>query len=461
MSRTRWYLVAALAVVTVAVVTLDATGVIFQPGVDAPQTTVVTMATPGPPEAALQPSVDEPLPAEEVARLQRTVERALGADELGRRVSAYVATSGGQSVLDERSTRAGVPASTVKLFTALAALDVLDPEFRIVTRVVAGPDARSVVLVGGGDATLATSRPARRDVQVASLEQLAGATGRSLQARGITRVRLLYDDSLFTGPAVAPTWGDTYVSSGVVAPVTALMVDQGLVDPSSGSLARESDPARAAAGRFAALLADRGIAVRGEVTRAAAPGTAEVLAEVASPVLSALVERMLTDSDNQLAEALGRLAALASGRPASFTGAGATLLAQAQLRDVETSGSRLFDASGLSRPNRLAPVGTAGVLTVAAADPTLRPLTVGLPVAGLTGTLADRYLTGRSARGAGLVRAKTGTLTGVAAEAGLVVACEGRLVVFSFVADRVPFDIEAARAALDRAATALASCPAA
>ncbi len=460
MSRTRWYVVAVLAAVTVVVVTLDAAGVIFEPAAP-PDTPVVAMASPGPPEAALLPVQGDPMPAAEVERLQAAVERALGDDALGRRVSAYVATVEGQGVLDSRATRAAAPASTVKLFTALAALDVLDRESRIVTRVVRGPAPRSVVLVGGGDATLTTSRPRRGDRPVASLEALAGETAQALQSEGISRVRLFYDDGLFTGPAVAPTWGDTYVSSGVVAPVTALMADQGLVDSRSGSLAREADPALAAAGRFATLLGDRGIRVTGGVRPGEAAAGGEVVAEVESPTVSALVERMLTDSDNQLAEALGRLAALASGRPASFSGAGATLLAQAQLRDVETSGARLFDASGLSRPNRLPPVGTAGVLAVAVADPTLRPLTAGLPVAGLTGTLADRYLTGRSARGAGVVRAKTGTLTGVAAEAGLVVACEGRLVVFSFVADRVPFDIEAARAALDRGAAALASCPAA
>src|SRR5512142_3236425 len=45
------------------------------------------------------------------------------------------------------------PASTAKLVTAVAALDVLGPGTRFPTRVTAGP-AGSIVLVGGGDPTL-------------------------------------------------------------------------------------------------------------------------------------------------------------------------------------------------------------------------------------------------------------------------------------------------------------------
>jgi D-alanyl-D-alanine carboxypeptidase/D-alanyl-D-alanine-endopeptidase (penicillin-binding protein 4) len=434
--------------------------VIFGPGTKPAEPPHVVLASPASPEPALPTTVDQPLPPDEVARLRKAVEQALGADSLGRRVAAFVATVDGQSVVDEQAARPAVPASTAKLFTAMAALDVLEPESRIVTRVVRGDGDRSIVLVGGGDATLASGRPGRGERPAASLTALASATARSLTSTGLTQVRLSFDDSLFTGPAVAPTWEDTYVSSGVVAPVTALMVDQGLVDPTSGSLARQADPARSAAEQFAALLDERGVVVRGAVGRDVASDGAEVLAQVESPAVTTLVEQMLTDSDNQLAEALGRLAALGSGRPGSFSGAAATLVSQAQRRDVETSGARLLDASGLSRADRLPPLGAAEVLAVAATDPALRPLTLGLPVAGLTGTLADRFLTGPSARGAGLVRAKTGTLTGVVAEAGLVVGCEGQLLVFAFVADRVPVDVDAARSALDRGATALSTCPA-
>ena len=55
----------------------------------------------------------------------------------------------------------------------------------------------------------------------------------------------------------------------------------------------------------------------------------------------------------------------------------------------------------------------------------LWPLSTGLPVAGVTGTLAERFSTAGTDAGRGVVRAKTGTLTGVDALAGLMRDAEG------------------------------------
>jgi D-alanyl-D-alanine carboxypeptidase/D-alanyl-D-alanine-endopeptidase (penicillin-binding protein 4) len=120
------------------------------------------------------------------------------------------------------------------------------------------------------------------------------------------------------------------------------------------------------------------------------------------------------------------------------------------------TGLRLLDGSGLARGNRVSAATLAGVLA-AAADPArtqLRPIVTGLPVAGLNGTLAER-LRGPAA---GVVRAKTGTLTGVGALAGLVVDADGALLAFAILADRVPPEATLpARRALDRFASRLAS----
>jgi D-alanyl-D-alanine carboxypeptidase/D-alanyl-D-alanine-endopeptidase (penicillin-binding protein 4) len=81
-----------------------------------------------------------------------------------------------------------------------------------------------------------------------------------------------------------------------------------------------------------------------------------------------------------------------------------------------------------------------------------------LPVAAWSGTLADRYV---GSSGAGVVRAKTGTLTSVSTLAGLVQDKGGRLLAFALMADRVgpsAADTDAAEAALDRVASTLASC---
>ncbi len=455
MPRARWLVLAALGVATAAVVTLDATGTLFDDsgGVSLPpplmfespeQPTPALTAVTTNDSAALSPSVT------------KAVNKALGDGDLGSSVHAFLLSGDGTKLFSQDGNGPATPASTLKLLTALATLDVLPPSTRIETTVVNGSSPNQIVLVGGGDATLTVQNSRRGAWPAASLGELVRRTVESLEDAGRAQVRLAYDDSLFTGPSVAPEWEPTYVSSGVLAPVTSLMADQGLINDES--VDRYPDPALAAATQFAAMLEKAGIEVKGETTQVAAATSSTELASVQSPPLDILVERMLRDSDNQLAESLGRLAAEANGQPASFAGAVQTILQQARLRQVDVDDVELDDASGLSRSDTVTAATLAQVLQEAVDDPTLRPILTGLPVAGFDGTLVDRY-TGKEERAAaGVVRAKTGTLTGVTAEAGTTLTCHGELVVFAFLADETPFDPIAARDALDRAVAALSAC---
>ena len=63
-------------------------------------------------------------------------------------------------VLARQGELATEPASTLKLLTAAAALIVLDPQTRLKTRVVSVPGSNQIVLVGDGDATLASTTAA-------------------------------------------------------------------------------------------------------------------------------------------------------------------------------------------------------------------------------------------------------------------------------------------------------------
>jgi D-alanyl-D-alanine carboxypeptidase/D-alanyl-D-alanine-endopeptidase (penicillin-binding protein 4) len=122
----------------------------------------------------------------------------------------------------------------------------------------------------------------------------------------------------------------------------------------------------------------------------------------------------------------------------------------------------LADGSGLSKNNRITPALLTAVLTLAARSdhPELHGLFSGLPVAGYSGTLKDRYRSaGPSRPGAGVVRAKTGTLTGVSAISGIVVTRDGRLLAFAVLADDVtPGGQFPAQDALDKITTTLAGC---
>jgi D-alanyl-D-alanine carboxypeptidase/D-alanyl-D-alanine-endopeptidase (penicillin-binding protein 4) len=138
-----------------------------------------------------------------------------------------------------------------------------------------------------------------------------------------------------------------------------------------------------------------------EVTRGTAAADAAELGAVQSPTVAQLVERMLLRSDNDLAEALARQVALATGRPASFAGAAEAvrevLGPSLQAAGVPPDAVALVDGSGLSRLNRLEPAAVSRLLARVAADDgsddveRLGPVIGGLPVGGFSGTLADRY----------------------------------------------------------------------
>jgi D-alanyl-D-alanine carboxypeptidase/D-alanyl-D-alanine-endopeptidase (penicillin-binding protein 4) len=346
-----------------------------------------------------------------------------------------------------------MPASTLKLLTATAALEALGPDRTFVTRVVGG---RRLTLVGGGDPFLAgqqpTTGPSRND---ASLQTLALLTARRLHQRGIGEVHLSYDTSLFTGPEIEPSWPPGYLPD-VVSPITALWADQGL-DPDGPG--RVPDPAATAAATFASYLGRHGIRVTGTPREQTAPAAAPAVAHVTSRPLADIVEQVLEYSDNEGAEVLGHQVGLAVDGHGSYAGGVRGVRTTLQQLGIDLRGARFYDGSGLSRDDRLDPHTLVDVLRLdAAADhPELRPVITGLPVAAFDGSLAYRFH-GRDGRG--WVRAKTGTLTGTSALAGLATTRRGHTLVFALVSNRIRLlDTLDARAGLDGLASRLAACP--
>jgi D-alanyl-D-alanine carboxypeptidase len=396
----------------------------------------------------------------------------LSSSVLGPGVAAVVADTAGQVVYTRNGSQPATPASTQKVATAIAALDVLGPGAQFSTRVISGP-GDSIVLVGGGDPTLtAAPAPSSDYPQPSSLEDLAAQTARALRAEHRTRVQLGYDTSLYTGAGLAPGWPASYITSGDVTQITSLEVDQGRLtaagipedaDDPVNFRPRSTDPVGMAVSGFAAFLRGDGIAVTGSPAAAAAPARAPVLGSVSSPRLSAMVEWMMQESNNVIAENLARHVAIAMGDPASF--AGAATAETAVLRRLGSGpGVQLSDGSGLSPQDKIAPEALIRLLTVAASPQhaALRPAITGMPVAGFSGTLSAGQSVfgaiGGSARG--VVRAKTGNLTTVAALAGFAYDRDGRLLVFVFNAASIPHaaDLQSAANTINAAATTLATC---
>ena len=222
---------------------------------------------------------------------------------------------------------------------------------------------------------------------------------------------------------------------GVVAPIRALWVDEGR--PADGS-GRVADPSQTAASYFAAELRATGLVVTGSPTPHRAGAGATPVAQVESAPLSQIVERVLSVSDNEAAEVLGHQVGVATVGRGSFPGGVAGVEQATAELGVPLQGAVLYDGSGLSRDDRLDPATLVAVLRLAASDdhPDLRPVLTGLPVAGFTGSLEYRF-TDTPPPARGRVRAKTGTLTGVSALAGVATDLDGTTVVFVLVADRV------------------------
>ena len=396
----------------------------------------------------------------------------LSAAALGPRVSAVVADPAtGRVLWSQNADQPYTPASTTKLVTSAAALAGLGPDARFTTRVVKGSARNQIVLVGGGDPTLAVQQyPAGQYPRPATLARLAAQAARALKAQGRRSVSVGYDTSVYTGPGLAPGWPPNYVTTGNVTPISALEVDQGRLTPAGAPedrddpynlRARTSDPAGMAAASFAALLAADGIDVTGAPAAARAPANPAALASVSSPPLSAIVQSMLEESNNVIAENLARQVALKQGRPASFTGSAAAVTSELA-RLGAGAGLHLVDGSGLSPHDVIAPATLVKVLQLAVTSTKVRALLAGLPVAGFSGTLSagQSVFAGIGGAARGQVRAKTGNLSTVTALAGLVTDQNGRTLAFAFMADKIPSAalLHTAANAIDDAAAALANC---
>ena len=375
------------------------------------------------------------------AALEEVMRGAVRDKRLGKHLKAAIASLEGAPLVTH-GTGASTPASVTKLLTSVAVLESYGPERRFETTTTL--EGNTVTLVGGGDASLTT-----RD-----LETLAADTARELGAtKTVTKaVKVAYDDSLFTGPAESPTWRPGYVES-VVSEITALLVDHGR----SQAGGHTRNPSQAAADQFKRALTKHGVKVSGRPAKGKKAGTQ--LAEHRGDTLREIVEYTLQRSDNQFAEVLARHVGVAAGAP-TFDGSTNAITATLKDLGIDTSGLVLRDGSGLSRQNRIPPrLLVSTIQTAASPNRTeLAPVMTGLPVAGWVGSLSLRF-NFDAEPGRGVVRAKTGTLTGVSSLAGIAIDARGTPFVVVLMADRFKkeetLDV---RDALDDAMAAVATC---
>lgn len=417
------------------------------------------------PTPATEPS-STPGPPPTRAGLERDLTAALADPALGRSV-AYSVRDGvtGEEILARGTAQPRRVASLQKLLTAFAVTTELDLEETLRTRVTGDPAGGDLALVAGGDMYL-SAKQGNPDA-VFGRAGLAELADRVVAARGADagRTVLHLDLSYAAGPAVPPTWHQADLDEGFTGPVTMLGLASQRAEPGHPAPA---DPAQEAAKAFVERLRERGVdavlAPAGSTLPPALTGTgATELAAVESAPLRAILEQGVQESDNAQMENLARQAMAAAGvDTASSTGAWVTRALAAA--GVDTASVRITDASGLSADQKVSVAVISQLLqrAVDGRDPDLRPVVLELPVAGLSGSLTERFEDPDTRDQAGVPRGKTGTLTGVSALGGWTMDASGHPLLYVIVADAVPpgfFEgTEPARAALDRAVATLTRC---
>jgi D-alanyl-D-alanine carboxypeptidase/D-alanyl-D-alanine-endopeptidase (penicillin-binding protein 4) len=432
------------------------------------------------------------------SRLRTRIEAALAPLAEQARVAIEIRDlDTGEVLLERDHARALNPASNQKLITAIAAVELLGPDYRFETSVWRDGDA--LVLRGEGDP----------DLHVGDLHRLAAELASHPERLDGVR-RIVIDDTAFDAQLLGPGFRSDGDGESYIAPSGALALDYGTVEvtvspgsyggpaqihlePSSpeieihdrthtgagrleitthagergqtiveveGAIAgghapisirrRVTDPGLVAGGCFAQLLAratgrDALPIVRGQLSQ-----DAELLAHHESAPLLAVLSSALRFSNNFTAEQVLRtLAWRATGQPGSWRD-GVVVLERfaATISPERADGQRFVNGSGLSLDGRLTPSFIVDVLALAgrASSPS-QLLLASFAQAGGEGTLRNRL-----PHAGAHVLAKTGTYAGASTLSGVIHDDQRRLG-FSILINGAP--LERSRAAQDRVVAAL------
>jgi D-alanyl-D-alanine carboxypeptidase/D-alanyl-D-alanine-endopeptidase (penicillin-binding protein 4) len=348
---------------------------------------------------------------------------------------AFVRDLDGQRTLfSSKPDAPRAPASVEKLYTTASALMRFGPDATLPTSVAGrgflDPDGvwrGDLYLHGGGDPTLG------RD----DLQRLSRAVGEA----GILRV----DGSVYGDESRFDTLRGSFDTGGaydrdIGGVLSALALNRGF--------SKDGNPAAQAAGQFAKALRTDGIRVEGRSGAGTTPAEARELASVSSPPIRDIIRLTNVPSDNFLAEMLVK------DLGAEFADAGTTAAGVGVVKtQLEAFGltPQVVDGSGLSRADRTTPRQVVHLLEAMHGQEVAGAFEGSLAVAGRTGTIRRRM---RGSAAQDRCRAKTGTLIGVSALAGLCESAGGHTIAFAMLMNRT--SVARAHGVQDRVAAAIA-----
>ena len=319
--------------------------------------------------------------------------RMAASPTLGNPSVSLIDVSTGKVVFESNANSQRKPASLMKLLSASATLRYLDPSKVFATSVALGPTPDSIVIDGEYDPWISMNSKEALKMGRTSFYALA--------SRGLSAVTKKSEE-----------------------PVKKLQVYYN--DLFSKDVAN-----------FKAYYKKRGVsATMIYVSEAKAKSLAtEQIVYSTSPTVKEIMNWFLVWSDNIVSERMARLAAKAAGNDFNEKGVAKTF--DKVLTELGINPSRIIikDASGLSKENKLTANILSQLLYKIHSDPVYSQLIGGLPVSGKTGTLSKRYIES-APQAVGLVKAKTGTLSGTVSLAGYVQSGD-REYAFTIIADQI------------------------
>ncbi|MFT4199726.1 D-alanyl-D-alanine carboxypeptidase/D-alanyl-D-alanine-endopeptidase [Gordonia sp. (in: high G+C Gram-positive bacteria)] len=403
------------------------------------------LITPAPQIVPVKP--DAPVPT--TAGLAMALSKVSASPDLGQLTGQVSDPVTGTVLWEKNPGKPLIPASNAKVLTAAAALLGMDQDRRLTTTVVAGPNGQ-VILRGAGDPTL-SAQPVGAETFFTDAPRIADLA-QQIKAAGIKVKSVAIDTSLYSGPTMDKTWDRRDIAGGDITPIKSLIADAGRDDPLDEFSPRTAEPSTDAGKALAKALG-----VDGDIASVRAPEGAKQLASVKSATLATRVNDMMRFSDNVLAETLGIELSLSRGGPGTLAGGADAVRKTLADKGFDTTGVTLRDTSGLSYGNKVPARVLNDMMSGIAGTryPQLRVLLDGLPIAAGTGTLATRF-NPKKTSGAGWVRAKTGTLTGVSSLTGIVQTVDGRVLSFAMMSNGT--SPEEARPALDAVVGKIRDC---
>ena len=297
------------------------------------------------------------------------------------------------------------PASTMKMVTAVAAIDCLGSSYQLKTQLRYSGTVSDKTLVGNIYCIGGLDPRFNNDDMRAFVESLRKMDIDTIRGKIVADVSMKDRDLLGEGWC----WDD---KNPVLSPLLVNRKDNFMET-------------------FISMLTNTGIYLDITTDKGTAPhGTFELCTR--THTIDQILQRMMKKSDNLYAEALFyQIAAQQGSRYATAKQAAAAIKRLINKIGLNASDYRIADGSGLSLYNYLTPEVEVELLKYAWNNEDIYYyLYNSMPIAGQDGTLQNRM---RGTHAAGNVRAKTGTVTGVSSLAGYCTSANGHELCFAII----------------------------